>query len=153
MQETSSSKKMDRSCEVCDTLCVCHTHAALQVRFVVFLSLFASLSLSLSLFASLTSMRVSPGRIRPRSSARWISDMAGRSLTEPAGLVPPAWLGSRSVGWGSARHRNMMRLGAKEQRASEVVRPGCRLRTRSTVRRACRNMSTKKDEIAVVQSR
>lgn len=33
-------------------------------------------------------MRVSPGLIWPRSSARVIIDNAGRSLTEPAGLLP-----------------------------------------------------------------
>src|SRR3989344_8489989 len=34
------------------------------------------------------SIRVSPGLICPRSSARVIIDSAGRSLTEPAGLFP-----------------------------------------------------------------
>ncbi|CFW19699.1 Uncharacterised protein [Bordetella pertussis] len=34
------------------------------------------------------SIRVSPGWISPRSSARRIMDRAGRSLTEPAGLLP-----------------------------------------------------------------
>ena len=34
------------------------------------------------------SIRVSPGLICPRNSARAIIDSAGRSLTEPAGLLP-----------------------------------------------------------------
>ncbi|MNG19957.1 hypothetical protein D3C84_1041730 [compost metagenome] len=34
------------------------------------------------------SIRVSPGLICPRNSARVIIDSAGRSLTEPAGLLP-----------------------------------------------------------------
>jgi hypothetical protein len=34
------------------------------------------------------SIRVSPGLIVPRSSARRIMLIAGRSLTEPAGLLP-----------------------------------------------------------------
>ncbi|MCY1307368.1 hypothetical protein D9M70_572860 [compost metagenome] len=34
------------------------------------------------------SIRVSPGVMSPRSSARVIIDRAGRSLTEPAGLLP-----------------------------------------------------------------
>ncbi len=34
------------------------------------------------------SMRVSPGLISPRSSARLIIESAGRSFTEPAGLLP-----------------------------------------------------------------
>src|SRR3954467_5536689 len=34
------------------------------------------------------SIRVSPGLIRPRCSACMIIDNAGRSLTEPAGLLP-----------------------------------------------------------------
>src|SRR5471032_863613 len=34
------------------------------------------------------SIRVSPGLICPRNSARVIIDSAGRSLTEPAGLFP-----------------------------------------------------------------
>src|SRR3546814_10467046 len=34
------------------------------------------------------SIRVSPGLISPRASARLIIDSAGRSLTEPAGLLP-----------------------------------------------------------------
>ena len=32
--------------------------------------------------------KVSPGAISPRSCARWIMDSAGRSFTEPAGLLP-----------------------------------------------------------------
>jgi len=34
------------------------------------------------------SISVSPGRISPRSSAPRIMPMAGRSFTEPAGLLP-----------------------------------------------------------------
>ena len=34
------------------------------------------------------SMRVSPGLISPRSWARRIIDSAGRSFTDPAGLLP-----------------------------------------------------------------
>ncbi|MNT55535.1 hypothetical protein D3C72_1927770 [compost metagenome] len=34
------------------------------------------------------SISVSPGLIRPRASAPRIIDSAGRSLTEPAGLLP-----------------------------------------------------------------
>ena len=34
------------------------------------------------------SISVSPGLIWPRASARMIIDSAGRSLTEPAGLLP-----------------------------------------------------------------
>jgi len=34
------------------------------------------------------SISVSPGRMSPRSSARRIIDSAGRSFTEPAGLLP-----------------------------------------------------------------
>ncbi|MNY66510.1 hypothetical protein D3C86_2039500 [compost metagenome] len=37
------------------------------------------------------SIRVSPGRISPRSSARVIIDSAGRSFTEPAGLLPSSF--------------------------------------------------------------
>ena len=37
---------------------------------------------------SVASINVSPGRMSPRSSARRIIDSAGRSFTEPAGLLP-----------------------------------------------------------------
>src|SRR5690606_39548995 len=37
------------------------------------------------------SISVSPGRISPRASARRIMDMAARSLTEPAGLLPSSF--------------------------------------------------------------
>src|SRR5690606_4854313 len=37
------------------------------------------------------SIRVSPGRIVPRASARAIIDRAARSFTEPAGLLPSSF--------------------------------------------------------------
>ena len=40
------------------------------------------------LLIDVVSISVSPGRMSPRSSARRIMDSAGRSFTEPAGLLP-----------------------------------------------------------------
>lgn len=37
------------------------------------------------------SISVSPGRMSPRSSARVIIDRAGRSFTDPAGLLPSSF--------------------------------------------------------------
>ncbi len=37
------------------------------------------------------SIKVSPGLMRPRASASRIMDNAGRSLTEPAGLLPSSF--------------------------------------------------------------
>jgi hypothetical protein len=43
------------------------------------------------------SIRVSPGLIRPRSSARFTIDSAGRSFTDPAGLSPSSLQSSTLV--------------------------------------------------------
>src|SRR5450830_492957 len=48
----------------------------------------AAMARAIPVLPEVASIRVSPGLICPRSSARVIIDSAGRSLTEPAGLFP-----------------------------------------------------------------
>ena len=48
----------------------------------------AAMASAMPVLPLVASIRVSPALISPRSSARWIIDSAGRSFTEPAGLLP-----------------------------------------------------------------
>src|SRR5574343_496216 len=48
----------------------------------------AAMASAMPVLPEVASIRVSPGLMSPRASARWIIDRAGRSLTEPAGLLP-----------------------------------------------------------------
>ncbi len=48
----------------------------------------AAIARAMPVLPLVASIRVSPGRMAPRSWARRIIDSAGRSLTEPAGLLP-----------------------------------------------------------------
>src|SRR5471030_565624 len=48
----------------------------------------AAMARAMPVLPEVASIRVSPGLICPRNSARVIIDSAGRSLTEPAGLFP-----------------------------------------------------------------
>src|SRR5690606_30057038 len=48
----------------------------------------AAMASAIPVLPLVASMRVSPGLISPRSSARLIMEIAGRSLTDPAGLLP-----------------------------------------------------------------
>ncbi|MNT50352.1 hypothetical protein D3C72_1872680 [compost metagenome] len=48
----------------------------------------AAIASAMPVLPDVASINVSPGRMSPRSSARRIIDSAGRSFTEPAGLLP-----------------------------------------------------------------
>src|SRR5574343_302127 len=48
----------------------------------------AAMANAMPVLPEVASISVSPGLMSPRASARWIIDSAGRSLTEPAGLLP-----------------------------------------------------------------
>src|SRR5690606_34523277 len=48
----------------------------------------AAIARAMPVLPEVASISVSPGRMSPRSSASRIIDSAGRSLTEPAGLLP-----------------------------------------------------------------
>ncbi|MDT4871776.1 hypothetical protein FQZ97_1069250 [compost metagenome] len=48
----------------------------------------AAMASAMPVLPEVASMSVSPGLISPRSSARLIIETAGRSFTEPAGLLP-----------------------------------------------------------------
>jgi hypothetical protein len=48
----------------------------------------AAIASAMPVLPLVASIRVSPGLISPRCSARRIIDSAGRSFTEPAGLLP-----------------------------------------------------------------
>ena len=48
----------------------------------------ATMAKAMPVLPLVASIRVSPGRISPRSCARKNMDIAGRSLTDPAGLFP-----------------------------------------------------------------
>jgi hypothetical protein len=48
----------------------------------------AAIASAMPVLPEVASISVSPGLISPRSSARLIIDRAGRSFTEPAGLLP-----------------------------------------------------------------
>ncbi|CAD5376352.1 hypothetical protein OF001_U140013 [Pseudomonas sp. OF001] len=48
----------------------------------------AAIARAMPVLPEVASIRVSPGWMSPRSSARVIIDSAGRSFTEPAGLLP-----------------------------------------------------------------
>ena len=52
------------------------------------LAMAAAIAKAMPVLPDVASISVSPGRISPRSSARRIIDSAGRSLTDPAGLLP-----------------------------------------------------------------
>jgi hypothetical protein len=48
----------------------------------------AAMASAMPVLPEVDSISVSPGLMRPRASACLIIDSAGRSLTEPAGLLP-----------------------------------------------------------------
>ena len=48
----------------------------------------AAMASAMPVLPDVASISVSPGLMSPRSCARWIIDTAGRSLTDPAGLLP-----------------------------------------------------------------
>jgi len=48
----------------------------------------AAIASAMPVLPEVASIRVSPGLMSPRSSARRIMLIAGRSFTEPAGLLP-----------------------------------------------------------------
>ena len=48
----------------------------------------AAIASAIPVLPEVASIKVSPGLIRPRCSARRTIDSAGLSLTEPAGLLP-----------------------------------------------------------------
>src|SRR5690606_3805530 len=59
-----------------------------MMRIIRYPLMAAAMARAMPVLPEVASIRVSPGRISPRCSARRIMLRAGRSLTDPAGLLP-----------------------------------------------------------------